>query len=262
MSLDMRLMFAYHISMMVMMVAGGSLTVRQELTIAATVAALILLASRYHRQKAHWRWPGIKPANVLYALGGIFLISIFLYSATPLAPPHNAHIVPWYLAGLGIGLFGILQSLKVAYASEAEFAADCMTIDQYGRELEPTRAPASVQLSEPNWKRVTKVTYSTVFMLMWVCGVASFYFFGTAFKNGSPEPTTTQTEPLKDHGKTVYVTPTEKHRVHALQLLSGVGFPVLIVSAAILHFLVGVKLFPNTPTLSEYLNRGKNTAAP
>jgi hypothetical protein len=36
-SLDMRLMFGYHVSMMVMMVAGGSLTVGQELTIAATI---------------------------------------------------------------------------------------------------------------------------------------------------------------------------------------------------------------------------------
>jgi hypothetical protein len=60
--------------------------------------------------------------NVLYALGGVFFIFIFLYSATPLAPPNNGHIVPWYLAGLGIRLFGILQSLKVAYASEAECA--------------------------------------------------------------------------------------------------------------------------------------------
>jgi hypothetical protein len=155
------------------------------------------------------------------------------------------------LAGRGIGLFGILQSLKVAYASEAEFASDCMIIDQYGRELEPARAPASALLSEPNWKRVTKATYSTVFMLLWVCGVASFYFFGTAFKNGSPVPTITQTEPLKDHGKTVYVTPTDKRRVHALQLVSGVGFPVLIVSAAIFHFLVGVNPLNKAMTKSR-----------
>jgi uncharacterized membrane protein len=87
MSLDMRLMFGYHIAMMVMMVAGGSLTVRQELTIAATIAALILLVSHYHRQKRHWRWPGAKPVNVLYALGGAFFISFFLFSATRLAPP-------------------------------------------------------------------------------------------------------------------------------------------------------------------------------
>jgi len=262
MSLDMRLMFGYHISMMVMMVAGGALTVRQELTIAATIAALILLVSRYHRQKKHWRWPGIKPVNVLYAIGGIFFISIFLYSVTPLTPPNNGHFVPWYLAGLGIGLFGILQSLKVVYASEVEFISDCMIVDQYGRELEPPNAPSSAQVPEPYWKRVTKVTYSTVFMLLWVCGVSSFYFFGTASKNGSPEPTATQTEPLENHGKTVYVTSTDKQRVHVLQLVSSVGFPVLLISGAILHFLVGVKLFPNTPTLSEYLSRGKNKVTP
>jgi|HubBroStandDraft_2_1064218.scaffolds.fasta_scaffold98583_2 hypothetical protein len=262
MSLDMRLMFGYHISMMVMMVAGGSLTVRQELTIAATIAALIFLVSRYHRRKKHWRWPGVRPVNVLYALGGAFLISIFLYSASPLFPPNNGHIVPWYLAGLGIGLFGILQSLKVVYASEAEFASDCMIIDQYGRELERTHEPSPPQLAEPNWKRVTKAIYTTAFVFLWVCGVASFYFFGTAFKNGSPEPTATQTEPLEDHGKTVYVTQTDRQRIHALQLVSEVGFPLVLVSGAILHFLVGVKLFPNAPTLSEYLNRRKNTAAP
>lgn len=95
-------------------------------------------------------------------------------------------------------------------------------------------------------------------MLVWVCGVASFYFFGTAFKNGSPEPTATQTEPRK----TVYVTPTDKRLVHALQLVSWVGVPVVLIGGAILHFLVGVKLFPNAPTLSEYLGRGKNRGAP
>jgi hypothetical protein len=262
MSLDMRLMFGYHISMMVMMVGGGSLTVRQELTIAASIAALIVFVSRYHRQRKHWRWPGVKSLDVLYAVGGIVLISLFLYSATPLFPPNNGHIVPWYLAGLGIGLFSILQSLKVAYAAEAEFTSNCMIIDQYGRELEPVNEPSSVQRSDPSWMRVTKVTYTVVFMLVWVCGVASFYFFGTAFKNGSPEPTATQTESLEDHGKTVYVTPSEKQRVHVLQLVSGVGVPLLLITGAILHFLVGVKLFSNTPTLAEYMNRDKNNPSP
>lgn len=260
MSLDMRLMSGYHISMMVMMAAGGSLTVRQELTFAVAIAALIVLVSRNNRKKKHWRWPGVKPLDVLYAVCGAVLISFLLYSATPLFPPNNGHVVPWYLAGLGLGLFGILQSLNVVYAAEAEFASNCMTIDQYGRELEPMREPSSlVERHEANWKRIAKAVYKVVFILVWVCSVASFYFFGTAFKNGSPEPTTTQTEPVQDHGKTVYVTPTEKERVHALQLVSWVGFPVMLLGGAVLHFLVGVKLFPNTPTLAEYLNRGKNT---
>lgn len=196
---------------------------------------------------------------MLYTVVGIFLIAIFLYSATPLFPPNDSHSVPWYLAGLGIGLFGVLQSLKIVCTSEAEFASNCTTIDQYGREIKPSPGPSPVQLWEPNWKRVTKFVYTVVFVLLWICGVASFYFFGTTFKNGSPEPTTTHTEPLEDHGRTVYVTPTEKQRLHVLQLVSWVGFPVVLLAGAALHFLIGVKLFPNTPTLAEYSNRRKNT---
>jgi multisubunit Na+/H+ antiporter MnhB subunit len=260
MSLDMRLMFGYHISMMVMIVAGSSLTMRQELTIAATIAAIIVLISRYHRQKRHWRWPGVKPLDVLYAVGGAVLIAFFLYSATPLFPPNNSHVLPWYLAGLGIGVLGILQALKVVYGSEAEFASNCKIVDQYGRELDPIREPAfPVEPKEPKWKRIVKVIYTVVFLVTWIGGVASFYFFGTAFKNGSPEPTISQTESLENHGKIVYITPAEKQRVHALQLVSWIGTPLVLVGAAILHFLLGVKLIPNTPTLAEYLNRGKNT---
>lgn len=259
MSLDMRLMFGYHISMMLMMIGGGSLTPREEVTIAASIAAIIVLVSRYRRQQKHWRWPGLKPVDMLYVVSGIVLTSFFLYSATPLFPPNNGRAVPWYLAGLGIGLFGILQSAKVVYPAEAEFASNCMIIDQYGRELEPMPEPSLAEAREANWKQVMKVIYSVAFMLVWVCGVASFYFFGTAFKNGSPEPTTTQTEPLEDHGKTVYVTPTEKQQIHVLQLVSWIGFPAVLICGAVLHFLLGVKLFPNAPTLPEYLNRGKNT---
>lgn len=258
-SLDLKLMFGYHASMMVMMMAGGFLTVRQEIIVAAAIAVLIVLISRSHRQRRHWRWPGVKPRDVLYAAGGIVLISFFLYSATPLFPPNNGQIAPWYLAGLGIGLFGILQSLKIVYAAETEFASNCMMIDQYGRELEPPRLQSSqVEPRDANRSRVAKGIYQVTFMLVWVCGVASFYFFGTAFRSGSPEPTATQSEPLEDHGKIVYVTPPEKQRVHALQLVTWVGIPVVLLGGAALHFLVGVRLFPNTPTLAEYLNRSKN----
>jgi len=258
MSLDMRLMFLYHGSMMAMMIGGGSLTVKQELAIAAAIAAVIFMVSRRHRQKKHWRWPGVRPLDVVYAMGGIVFILFFLYSATPLFPPNNGHVVPWYLAGVGIGIFGVLQSLKLAYNSETEFSSNCVVIDQYGREIEPPREPPPVEPTELRWKRVARVLYAGVFVIVWLCGVASFYLFGTAFKKGSAEPTVTQTEQLEDHSKIVYVTPTEKERVHIFQMVSWIGVPIILASGAILHFLLGVKLFPNTPTLSEYLLRRRN----
>jgi hypothetical protein len=42
-----------------------------------------------------------------------------------------------------MSLFGTLQSLKVVYTSEAEFASDCTIIDQYGREPSSSRPPSS-----------------------------------------------------------------------------------------------------------------------
>jgi hypothetical protein len=261
MSLDFKLMFGYHGSMMAMMLAGGLLSILHELAIAGAIASLSVLISWSNRRKKHWRWPGIKRIDPLYAVGALSA-PVLLYSATPLFPPNNGHIVPWYLAGLGIGLFLVLQSLKVVYPSEAEFASNCMIIDQYGRRLQTEQELSPAQAPEVNWRRATKAAYTIVFMLLWVCWVASFYFFGAAIRNGSPEPTTTQTEPLEDHGKPVYVTPVENQRVHALQLVSSVGIPLVLISGVILHFVVGVKLFPNAPTVSEYLNRCKNRGLP
>ena len=96
-------------------------------------------------------------------------------------------------------------------------------------------------------------------MGLWCCVVLLFW---DRIKNGSPEPKATQAEPLEAHGKTVYVIPTDKRRVDALLPVLWVGIPLVLVSGAILHFLVGVKLFPNSPTLPEYQNRGPNRAAP
>ena len=145
---------------------------------------------------------------------------------------------------------------QVACAAEADFSSNCMIIDQYGGELEPVNEYSSVQLYEPSWKRVTTVMYTAVFTLMWVCGVASFYFFGTAFKNGSSEPTATQTEAPRRPWQNSVRAP-ERQRVHVLQLVSWVSVPAILITGAVLHLLVGEKLFPNTPTLAEFLNRDK-----
>ena len=104
---------------------------------------------------------------------------------------------------------------------------------------------------------------AVAFVLVWIASVASFFFFGTAFRRGSSMPTATQTEPLSDHGKTVYVSRVEKQRIHYFQLASWVGIPLILVSAVVLHFVVGVKLFSNAPTLSEYwAERDRHTSDP
>jgi hypothetical protein len=66
--------------------------------------------------------------------------------------------------------------------------------------------------------------------------------------------TATQSEPLTDHGNTVFISHAEKQRIDHFQLASWVGVPLVLVGGVILHFVVGVKLFPNAPTFSEYFS--------
>lgn len=61
---------------------------------------------------------------------------------------------------------------------------------------------------------------------------------------------------MSDHGKVAYVTRAQKARLDSVETMMFTGIPTILVSGFALHFLVGVKLFPNTPTLAEWrLNR-------
>jgi hypothetical protein len=255
MSLDFKLMFVYHGCMMILFLSGKMLTLREETFITVAVIGVLISISRRHRRATHWRWPGIRNRDALSAIGATFAVAFFLYSASRLFPPSDHRLLPWYLAGLGIGAFGILSSLRIVYSSEAEFVINCRSIDQYGREID--RAPESPDAKnvEPDWKKIVRGIYATTFILIWIAGVASFLAFGNSYKNGSEAPSGTQTEPLNSHGRTVYITRSEKQRIDDLQLAQWLGVPFILFTGAIIHFLLGVKLVSNVPTLQEYLSR-------
>jgi hypothetical protein len=103
------------------------------------------------------------------------------------------------------------------------------------------------------WKRMVRGTYKFVVMLVFILWFASYYYFGTSFKNGSSDPTEARTEPLQNHGKTVYVTRIEKRRIDGLQMAALIGGPLVLVVGALLHFRLGVRLFPPlaTPILHQ-----------
>lgn len=254
MSLDFKLLFVYHGCMMAMMIAGRNLASRKETMLTVFLAIALVSISLRHRSMKHWRCPPIRPRDIFGALFLAILTAFFLFSATQLFRPSDHRVLPWYFAGLGIGVFGILTSLRIVYASEADFLLNCRIIDEFGREIEPTPETLEPKESEPRWKKMTRGIYTGAFLLVWTLGVASFFFFGKAFRHGSPMPTATQSEPLTDHGNTVFISHAEKQRIDHFQLASWVGVPLVLVGGVILHFVVGVKLFPNAPTFSEYFS--------
>jgi hypothetical protein len=246
MSLELKLMFVYHGCMMVLFASGGAFTTKQELFFAGTLVVIITILSLRHRSAIGWCWQGVETKHLAMVIASVALLAFFLHSATPLFPPSNPRFLPWYLAGFGIGTFNILAILKLVRNSESQMLADCRPSDSQAKAETP---PVP---SEPSWRRVVRGIYTCLFLLVWMNGASFFYYYGKTFRSGSPTPTSTQTDPISDHGTIVYVTHAQKVQLDRMETAMFAGIPSILVSGFVLHFLIGVKLFPNTPTLAEW----------
>lgn len=258
MSFDFRLMFVYHGCMMFLFATGGMFTTRQELLISAALVAVLTTLSLHHRNSIGWRWQGIETKDLAMAIGVAALMAFFLGAGSSQFPTSNPRFLPWYLAGFGIGFFNVLSTLKLVRSSESEMLADAR--GNIAEQPSKADAEAEPEPLEPRWHRVARGIYTCLFLMLWLAGVSFFYYSGKTFRSGSPSPTSTQTEPMSDHGNVVYVTRAQKARLDRLETMMFTGIPTILVSGFALHFLVGVKLFPNTPTLAEWrLNRSRGT---
>jgi len=256
MSLDMKLCLASVGCMVGVWIAGDLLPIRIQLLIALMVAALAVSLSVRRRRQMDWRWPGTNVKGVLRAVGTAAAFALMFFACRPSFPFFERGCLGWYLAGVMIALFSILDSLHVVQPSEADFLKFCGPPKLSSGEG-PQAAPSD---DEPLWQRAARAIFGVLFVAVWIEFMASFYFFGVYFRNGAPKPTPTQTEQLINHGSAVYVTPVQKHLLDRLDTWSFTCIPAIMVAAAILHFIVGVKLFDNTPTLWEIRNR-KNKPA-
>lgn len=246
MSLDFKLMFVYHGCMMFLFIAGSAFTTRQELFIASSLVVVLTMLSLRHRSAVGWKWEGVKTKDLAMAIGVAALMVFFLGAGSSMFPASNPRFLPWYLAGFGIGFFNVLSTLKLVRSSESEMLADSRT-----HPAEQTSTVATEPL-EPRWRRVVRGIYSCLFLLVWIEGVYFFQYSGKTFQSGSPTPTATQTDPISDHGNTVYITHAQKVQLDRMETMMFTGIPAILVSGFVLHFLVGIKLFPNTPTLAEW----------
>lgn len=245
MSFDMKLFFAYHIAMMVMFMGGRSLTVPTELALAGGWAAILAAVSAVHKRREGWRWPGIKPLDLLWAVGTIVAIGLFLFSASPNFPPNTPGALPWYLIGGGIGLLGVLTSLKVVRRTREEFEAD----------VEAARAPVSAPpaaalIDKPgtDWRTWIRRIYGFAFFAIWLEALAFFYMYGRGVRDGASAPTPEASWPLTDHGRTVYLTVQDGQLIGVLQTIMMFGIPGAMLLGLLIHFGLGVPLFSNLPT--------------
>jgi hypothetical protein len=252
MSLEFKSMFAYHIGMMIMFMAGGLLTVPLEVGVALTLAAMCVFLSLRHRRQVGWRWPGVSIKEILLAAAVVVGGVIFLTAATPMFSPLEPQMLPWYLAGVGIVSFNVLTMLRVITYAERDFVAPT---------TQPLAAATEAMLSPavPQWHALVRMACTILFVVAWLDFMAFFYLSGQALQHGSPTPTAAQTAPMQDHGTVVYVTQDEKARVDLLEQ-GQVGIPIAIGLALFAHFVLGVKIISNLPTRAEMRQRADDAA--
>ena len=253
MSFDFKLFFVFHGCMMVLFMIGRAFPIQVLIGIVSLLLVVLTSLSIRHRVKSVWHWPGVGVKGVLGVVFSIAVGLFFLGSVTPRISPLNSAFFPWFAAGGGIILFWILSGLKIVFLSESEFQSYCG--DQRLKSSEPA-SPSS----EIPWKKAVRIAFSVYFFAVWIAAVSFFWKFNTAFRDGTPEPTPQRTETLTDHGKTIYITPEEKKIVSLLQYSMMLGIPSVLLLGVLLHFIVRVKLWPNTPTLAEGRERTSQPA--
>lgn len=239
MSFEFKGMFGYHISMMVMMLAGRSLAFIEQIAIAGAIAMLVAVASVIRRIRHNWHWKGLTPMRAAGAVLMVVLLGYFVFAsaggalqAQGLALDRPVAVGAWVLAAFGLGLFMVLNILRITHLSEKVFREEC---GDQALQPQPEVPP------EPRWKVITKFVFMAAFLAVWLEAVTFFYVNDRALRAASPTPTVERSAPMNNRGKTVYVTPAEKRLIDQLQGFMFIGIPAAIATAFFLQFVLKVR---------------------
>ena len=239
MSFEMKLLLAYHFTMMVLFAAGESMPRALQRGIAGGFLGGSGAALGVPRAVHGGRWPRIGPGRVLatfgqLAVGGFFLWAVAGRSGFAVSPRY----FPWLAAGVGIVLYGALAALGLVYRSREAFLAHCGSSPVEGADA----APGLVA-----WKRLLKSGYSVLFLVVWLSFVARAAGPARVLPGDRSTATSERTAVVDDGGQVVHVTPVEKRAIELVDDNADRAIPVVIVLGCVLQFALGVPLFQRKP---------------
>ena len=145
-------MFVFHIVMMSLFGTRIIDNAQAQGLLALVLGVILALASIVHKQKNKWKWPGASIKGLLSAFINLIVIyAFFAYAAYAMQSGVEFPIInianinaliedswvviiksasipvftPWYLAGIGIGVFNVLASLRLVSTKKSEFESQC-----------------------------------------------------------------------------------------------------------------------------------------
>jgi len=234
MSFELKGLFAYHITMAVMMVIGKALSFVDQVFVALSLALSIAIASAVRRLRHNWRWRGVGSFRALGALAVTAMIAYFVLAGTNFSLSRFVALAPWALAGVGIGVFAVLNILRIVHFSEKGFLAEGGHRAEIGNNPPP----------EPRWKARVRLVFVPLFIIVWLQVVTAFYLFSSTFESGSPTPAADRTHPLTNHGVTLYVTAFDGQLVDQMLTFAMISVPVTVLMALFLQGVLKINLNP------------------
>jgi len=247
MSFEFKGMFFYHGAIMVLFalplfVAPLGRQLPDHATyifVASAIALSVAIVSAVRRARLGWHWRGAGIREGLSASILVLLMAFFASSVTGKFPPPN-QLMPWYLGIAGFALFFVLQTLRIVHFAEADFRSECG---------DAALAPRPEPPREAKWKRVVRTVFSVFFLAVWLEGVGFFYFHSRALENSLSEPAGTQTWSIEEKGRHHYVSKEVYDRDELLKAVFFIGVPSAIAMAALLQYVLGIKM--GWPTREE-----------
>ena len=139
-SFDFKVFGIYHIAMMILFAASPFDNANDQALVALILGFILFGGSVAHKIVTKWKWPGLSPTSIPGSAFNVLFIYIFLafasYSMTPeidlpsitieniaatfeesksviMQAASRPRFTPWYLAGIGIGVFNVLSSLNL-----------------------------------------------------------------------------------------------------------------------------------------------------
>ncbi len=151
-SFDLKLMFVYHIIMMILFGFRPINSPLHQTYLAAFLAFILIIYSIFHKLRSNWSWPGLSLTSIPSITFNLVFTYIFLAYASfmviddgkvpeltftsiePLLVESWGVILkaasipvltPWFLGVIGIAFMNSMVSLKLATLKLSEFNAQC-----------------------------------------------------------------------------------------------------------------------------------------
>lgn len=155
-SFDMKLSYAYFVAIMILLATRLISSPKTLVILACSLWGILTALSVTHKIKSRWRWPGIAPKHLLYAVINIVWgVVLFAYASHIMLPKEPAPweaetlsavvkrtwelvlkagsrptLTPWFLFGAGIFVFNTLYALRFMTMKQDNFLRNCNTGQQ------------------------------------------------------------------------------------------------------------------------------------